>query len=336
MTTISQPIPTNIITGFLGAGKTTLIQHLLEQKPQQERWAILINEFGEIGIDGSLLAGQHGESKQVYIREVPGGCMCCASGLPMQIALNQLISRAKPDRLLIEPTGLGHPKEVLEVFASEHYRPIIDLRATLTLVDARKIADPRYSEHATFLQQLDVADVLVASKSEQYGDSELEQFKSFLDARGMGDKPVEVVSWGKLDPASLDLASDTELATAHQHSHAHQAPQMLDVAEAVNENGYTQVSNQGEGFESCGWAFSANFIFSFDKIYALLSGLPGTRLKAVVITEKGVFGFNRTEEVLTCLELDDADDSRIEIIDTRVEGAPVEQALLESVHSRLA
>jgi len=108
-------VPTNIITGFLGVGKTSAILQLLENKPSNERWAVLVNEFGEIGVDGSLFEGKHQESSGVYIREVPGGCMCCAAGLPMQIALNQLLQRAKPDRLLIEPTGLGHPVEVLQI-----------------------------------------------------------------------------------------------------------------------------------------------------------------------------------------------------------------------------
>ena len=102
-------VPTTIITGFLGVGKTSAILHLLTQKPAHERWAILVNEFGEIGIDKSLFEGQLTADSGVFIREVPGGCMCCAASLPMQIALNQLLAASRPHRLLIEPTGLGHP-----------------------------------------------------------------------------------------------------------------------------------------------------------------------------------------------------------------------------------
>ncbi|MCJ8274587.1 MAG: hypothetical protein MJK04_34960, partial [Psychrosphaera sp.] len=96
-------VPTNIITGFLGAGKTTAILHLLKSKPKHERWAVLVNEFGEIGIDASLIEGQFSKQDQtqaggLFITQVPGGCMCCASGVPMQIALNTLLTKAKPDR----------------------------------------------------------------------------------------------------------------------------------------------------------------------------------------------------------------------------------------------
>ena len=156
---VFKAVPTNIITGFLGVGKTSAILHLLENKPSTERWAILVNEFGEIGVDGSLFTGQHSEEQGVYIREVPGGCMCCAAGLPMQVALNQLLVRSKPDRLLIEPTGLGHPFEVLETLSSDIYKRVLSLQKTLTLLDARKLSDNRYIQHETFNQQIAIADI---------------------------------------------------------------------------------------------------------------------------------------------------------------------------------
>ena len=105
-------------------------------------WAILVNEFGEVGIDGGLLETNHAE--EVYIREVPGGCMCCTAGLPMLMAMNMLLARARPHRLIIEPTGLGHPSEVMNVLSSEHYRDLLDLHATVTLVDARTEANNPY------------------------------------------------------------------------------------------------------------------------------------------------------------------------------------------------
>ena len=75
-------IPTNIITGFLGVGKTTTILQLLKDKPEGEKWAVLVNEFGEIGIDGAILSDQG-----ALIKEVPGGCMCCTAGVPMSVGI---------------------------------------------------------------------------------------------------------------------------------------------------------------------------------------------------------------------------------------------------------
>ena len=80
-------VPTNLISGFLGVGKTTAIRHLLANKPANERWAVLVNEFGEIGIDGATLASDDG----VDIREVAGGCVCCTSGPMLRVALTRLL-----------------------------------------------------------------------------------------------------------------------------------------------------------------------------------------------------------------------------------------------------
>ncbi len=148
---------TNLITGFLGSGKTTSILHLLAQKPADEKWAVLVNEFGEVGIDGALLA-----DSGALLKEIPGGCMCCVNGLPMQVGLNTLLRQGKPDRLLIEPTGLGHPKQILDILTAAVYEPWIDLRATLCILDPRQLLDERAVSNDNFRDQLAAADIIVA------------------------------------------------------------------------------------------------------------------------------------------------------------------------------
>ena len=133
-----QAVPTHIITGFLGVGKTSAILQLLNDKPTNEKWAILVNEFGEIGVDGSLFKGnqfkgkqfkgQHTETAGVFIREVPGGCMCCAAQLPMRVALNQLLLQAKPDRVLIEPTGFPSQSSPYKKLIDNNIDTLNDLR----------------------------------------------------------------------------------------------------------------------------------------------------------------------------------------------------------------
>ena len=135
MTTKLKHIPTNIITGFLGVGKTTAILHLLEQKPKDENWAVLVNEFGKIGIDGQIIQNQG-----AAVKEIPGGCMCCAAGVNMKVGLNALVKEARPDRLLIEPTGIGHPQQILKILSEPPYNELLDMRACISLVDPRKSA----------------------------------------------------------------------------------------------------------------------------------------------------------------------------------------------------
>ena len=253
-------VPTNIITGFLGVGKTSTILHLLKHKPANERWAVLVNEFGEIGVDGSLFQGQHTEESGVYIREVPGGCMCCAAGLPMQIALSQLLSRAKPDRLLIEPTGLGHPVEVLQVLSAEHYQDVLSIQRILTLVDARKLADSRYTEHATFNQQIAIADIVVGNKQDLYGPDDSARLESYVAENGSPEAEVIFAQQGVLEPEWLQGKTNASAQVHHHHGHRDETPSLSDAE--IPEGGYLKAANQGEGFESVGWRFDGANVFN--------------------------------------------------------------------------
>lgn len=305
-------VPTNIITGFLGVGKTTAISYLLQHKPEKERWAVLVNEFGEIGVDGSLFQGLHPEGGGVFIREVPGGCMCCTAGLPMQIALNQLVAKARPHRLLIEPTGLGHPEEVLQTLAAEHYREVLAIGRTLTLVDARKLADPRYTGHATFNQQIAIADVVVGNKQDLYGPDEKLMLESYVREKGSPEATVSFVTNGAIDPEWLQ-GPTAAVADRHHHHHPKSVETLAGEA-PIPESGYLQATNQGEGYQSIGWRFDAAQVFDYQKLLTFLTGLEAERMKAVFITDRGIFGYNLTSDSLTEMPLDESIESRIEII----------------------
>jgi len=360
---ITKPINTNIITGFLGVGKTTLIGQLLAHKPKNEVWAVLVNEFGEIGIDGGLLnatvagndmptrgSGASSTRKpSVVIKEVLGGCLCCVSGLPTQVAINQLIQQTKPDRLLIEPTGLGHPAEIAKLLTSEYYQHVITLQSSLCLVDARKVSDPRYQDHETFTQQLRMADVLLANKAQYYTATDHLQLQQFLSQLHLQHTPLITVD---------DHFTDVELIqqilihlNAATKSQAVLTPQRLLARPSLSDNwlsneqplsdidtaefpptGFIHQTNQGEGHFSNGWLFSAAHCFRFEPFMAWVDTIKTSqvlRLKAIVITRDGVLGVNMVDDKLTLDELDDALDSRVEIIsDIPLEHERLQQELL--------
>ena len=331
-------VPTNIITGFLGVGKTTAILSLLANKPEGERWAVLVNEFGEIGVDGSLVEGQQHDKTQVFIREVAGGCMCCAAGVPMKIALNQLLLKAKPDRLLIEPTGLGHPKEVMAVLSSEHYREVLSLQKNITLVDARNLSDARYTNHDTFNQQIAIADTVVGNKADLYQNDDLEKLASYVAEVSRPKTKVILAEHGKFSLSELDghdtihghsIADDHLLDHEHSHEHHHAHNHKHTDSHVHNDNkplaseviipasGLLKAVNEGEGFYSIGWRFSSDKIFDHQKLisfFTKLSELKVERMKAAMITNKGLFGYNLTLDGLTENSLNACSESRIELI----------------------
>src|SRR5689334_13504105 len=102
-----------IVTGFLGSGKTTLVQKLLSGQLGNEKVAVLVNELGEIGIDGTLIKQKH-----LNVLELPNGCICCQIQGDFKLAIDDIMEQYNPDRLFIEPTGIAEPGRILDFFWS--------------------------------------------------------------------------------------------------------------------------------------------------------------------------------------------------------------------------
>lgn len=221
-------IKVNIITGFLGAGKTTLIRNLLANMPDNETWAVLVNEFGDIGLDKTFIDSDlsHKSSSHIAVKQVAGGCVCCTTSAAFQVSLNDLIKTYRPDRILIEPTGLGHPRNIFKQLQSPYYQSVLQLENVLCLLDARNLADKRYVNHINFTEQIAVADILVASKAELYDLEEKERLTSYLSREGLLEKPLVISKAGQLDTSFLNkvdgnkagVKAKTDFAVSHTKS----------------------------------------------------------------------------------------------------------------------
>jgi G3E family GTPase len=297
------PTPTNLILGFLGAGKTTAILDLLEQKPAGQTWAVLVNEFGEIGIDGAIYA-----SRRAIVRELPGGCLCCALGLPFQVTVNRILAEIKPDRLLIEPTGLGHPKKILEQLTGGYFRQTLDVRASICLVDPRKLKETRYTSNENFVDQIALADVLVANKTDLADTEAMALFHSKVSS----SLPVKTVAaqtcQGRISADWLDLPRHSERFALFPEAHADGHRQ--GTAEALPDS--APYSGPRSGYQSEGRIYPVSRLFSYSRLYDLLSEHPLTRIKAVVATDQGWFIFNGADGLLECRQIQPGKESRIE------------------------
>lgn len=325
MVELIRHIPTNVITGFLGVGKTTAILHLLKHKPSTERWAVLVNEFGQIGIDGQIL-----EQEGVAIKELPGGCMCCAAGVSVQVGINALLANTRPNRLLIEPTGIGHPKQIIRQLTRPPFDQTLDMRACITLIDPRHLDNPRYRENEYYREQLDIADVLVANKVDQCNDADLAAFAQLVETRQPGASGQ--VSQGQLDLAWLDRPHARRQDSGRSLLHARATPEVDTQIEAVQlEAGesWRRLENRSGEFASCGWLFAEQLRFDYPKINSLLTAMSAERIKASLRTDQGDYLFNSIEGDMQVSPRETPPQDRIEII---MQGEPdwdkVEDALL--------
>jgi len=142
---------THLIMGATGAGKTTLIRSLLAQRPPQERWAVLVNDFGTARIDAH---------EKVVLREV-SDCMCCTGRVTLSIGLVRLLRETRPGRLLIEASSAARPDALLAVLREDGITAAIDLRASVCVVDPRQFTDPRIGGREDYREQIAAASSIV-------------------------------------------------------------------------------------------------------------------------------------------------------------------------------
>ena len=158
----AERIPTHLISGFLGSGKTTLLQRLLDHclarglKP-----AVMINEYGEVNIDGELLRGQG-----YTVREMTNGCICCTIGGTLGLALRE-VAALKPDVIFIEATGLADPVELIDQATKEDVLPLVRLASLVSVLDPVNFARLAKEVHSGIRQQTELADFVLINKRDR-------------------------------------------------------------------------------------------------------------------------------------------------------------------------
>ncbi|QER40187.1 GTP-binding protein [Acinetobacter suaedae] len=303
-------VPTHIISGFLGAGKTTLLQHLLTQKPKNEVWAILMNEFGQIGVDQQLITQQAGYA----VKELLGGCLCCSSQLPMQIALSRLLSESKPDRLFIEPTGLGHPAQLLEQLTEQHWHSSLDMRALVVVVDGSRLHDKSWVQQHLYTDQLKAAQVVVLSHKDCMKDDDQQAYIQLKQ-----EYQTYVQSWieaenGQVSLLQLDLPLVPVQRKIQPLLHQQMTQKNEGEMQEIKQLPYHYVET-AQGYTVAGWKLPKRWQFKFyDVLDLLCTQQDWIRIKAIFYTDQGWKSFNFNPEQFNYKSTEESIDNRIEVI----------------------
>ena len=225
--------PVTVITGFLGAGKTTLIRHLIGNAGGR-RLAVLVNEFGTAGVDGEILKScASSDCPENNILELANGCICCTVADDFLPAMEQLLALPEPpDHILIETSGLALPKPLLMAFDWPAIRSRITVDGVIALADAEALAAGAFDEGATegsdhdsplaevFEDQVNCADIVLLTKSDLAGPEVKAAARAKLAAIAHRDLPVIEISEGVIDPRvilGLGARAEDDLAARPSH-----------------------------------------------------------------------------------------------------------------------
>ena len=305
-----QRIPLNLITGYLGSGKTSAILNLLENRPEGEKWAIIVNEFGNIGIDQEAFEPEDG----VQIKPLAGGCVCCTLAGKLTSTLMRLLHLEQVDRILMEVTGLGHPAGIFDALSAPDLARFLDLRATICLMDPRLLEIPRYVGSEIFQDQINMADVLVLNKIDLAPQHLVDEARARGENLFPPKQEIISTSFGNMDPAILDIVSEgrglSRFPTYHESS-----PQQVEapLPPPTVENP-VRLIGKAYGQISCGWIFHRDLLFSMGAIEYLKQLDPTDRVKGVLRTENGWLFLNRVGSEYNLYELAYRRESRLEII----------------------
>ena len=323
MPSMLQNIPTHVIAGPLGAGKTSLIKHLLAQRPANERWAVLINEFGQIGLDAALLTQA---DDGIALGEVAGGCLCCVNGAPFQVGLGRLLRKAKPDRLFIEPSGLGHPAQVLKQLREAPWQDVLAVQPCVLVLDAQSLAAGKPLPEAQ-REALASAGLLVLNKDETLDAAQREAIE-----RQLVEVPFYWTRQAQL-PLQLLPGLNAQAAAAVDNF---VAPKGVAQMPAVWSDPALPIclSQAQEGGWSIGWRWHPSQSFDHQRLAQWLTRLDWRRAKLVIHSTDGWISGNAVDNSpLVWQPSEWRRDSRIELIFSAPQDvAALQQALAACRH----
>ena len=284
-------IKIDIVSGFLGAGKTTFIKKLLEEKLSEEKVVLIENEFGQIGIDGTLL-----KKSGIEIKELNSGCICCTLVGDFEKTIQEVIEGLDPERIIIEPSGVGKLSEIIRACQAAKQGERLHINMLITVVDVLKLDNYLTNFGEFFENQIKYAKTILLSRTQKASPQKLEQAISTL--RGLNGKAnIVTTPWE-------GLSAEKMLAIAQQDGSESLESQLKELLqqEIHREEGCHCGHNHEDGHHHncCAhehhhdadevfavWGTETPRIFSVEELQRMLGSLENGDTYGVILRGKG-------------------------------------------------
>ena len=283
-----------IISGFLGAGKTTLIKKLLEEAFQGEKIVLIENEFGEIGIDGGFL-----KDAGIQVNEMNSGCICCSLVGDFGTALKEVLDTYAPDRILIEPSGVGKLSDVVKAVENVAGSMDVHIDSSIVVVDGKKCKMYMKNFGEFFNNQVEHAGTIVISRTQSMTDEKLEECAALLREHNAHATMI-TTPWDELDGKQILAAmhhAELELEEHHhEHHHDHEHEHHHEHGEECtcgchdhehhHHHDHDGHHHADEVFTS--WGKETPHKYSAEELQQILEELSSSEKYGVILRAKGI------------------------------------------------
>ena len=297
----------DVISGFLGAGKTTFIKRLVEGNKDKGKTIIIENEFGEIGIDGGFL-----KNSGIEIKEMNSGCICCSLAGDFEASLRELLEKYSPNRVIIEPSGVGKLSDVLKAVSDVEKDLPVESNSAVTVVDVKKCKMYMKNFGEFFNNQIQFANTIILSRTDLADDKKIEEAVALI--KGVNPEativttPLDKLSDEKIEEMlskPIDLKSELleELAKEHEHHHHHHDHDEHEHHHDHDEHCEHEHHHDHHDHCGCGhdhhdhhhaddvfdsWGMEQVPAISEDKLKSILDGFADEEKYGVVLRAKGM------------------------------------------------
>ena len=284
----------DIISGFLGAGKTTLIKKLIEEGFKGEKLVLIENEFGEIGIDGGFL-----KDAGVQITEMNSGCICCSLVGDFGTALKKVITEYAPDRIIIEPSGVGKLSDVIKAVkdVAEEVEVQLDSYTTVADVSKCKIYMKNFGEF--FNNQIESANTIVLSRTQTASQDKIEKAVAMIREHN-AEATIITTPWDDIDGSKIKEAmqnhksvKDALFEDADEHEHHHHHDHDDECSCGCHDHDHHHHHHADEVFTS--WGKETPHKFNEDKLKETLDELANTEEYGIILRAKGIVPSDGTD-----------------------------------------
>ena len=288
-------IKIDIISGFLGAGKTTLLKKLLEGRQSEEKIVVIENEFGEVGIDGSIL-----KKSDIEVREINSGCICCTMAGDLGNAIKEVAAKYKPDRIIVEPSGVGKLSDVIKACEISELCETIEINMLITVVDALKyqVYIANFSEF--YENQIRYAKTIILSRTQKADNKKLQAIVSSI-GKCNNNSNIITTPWDELSAEYIIAVAEQDASVSLEQQLKEKKKITLKKLKhdgnctcgCKDKHSGTQSHCAGEFFDV--WGMETPKLYDENELIAKLKSMGNEKLFGTILRAKGILQLDKSK-----------------------------------------